>query len=89
MENPLFTVSTRSQMVRYARGTHLNSIFIVGGGEDLLDNQLPCSGDDHGFVPEVRVLKQDAAILLVNADGVLNGADLAGSCWELGIEVVN
>ena len=40
------------------------------------------------FVPEVGVLEQDARVLLVDAHGVLEGAYVAVSPRELGVQVV-
>lgn len=67
----------------------LASILVVGGSKDLLDDELASTGDGDGVISEVSVLEENTVVLLVNADGVLDGADrtIAGS--KVGIEVVN
>lgn len=66
-----------------------DDVLVVGGGEDLLDDQLAATGDDDGIVTEVAMLEEDAGILLVNADGILDGAKTTITGRELGIHVVN
>lgn len=67
----------------------LAGVLVVGGSEDLLDDELAGSCDGDGLVSEVGVLHQDSVVLFVDADGVLDGAEgtVAGS--EFGVEVVD
>jgi hypothetical protein len=67
----------------------LNSIFVVGGSEDLLDDELACAGNSDRLVSEVRVLEENAGVLLVDADGVLDGLDVSITGWELSVEIVD
>lgn len=67
----------------------LDCVFVVCSGKDLLNNELAAAGDDDGVVAEVGVLEEDAAVLLVDANGVLDGAHAAVAGGELGVEVVD
>jgi hypothetical protein len=67
----------------------LNSVLIVGSGEDLLDDQFSCASDNGRIVSEVGVLKEQSVILLMDTSGVLDKADLAILGGELGIKVTD
>ena len=65
------------------------AVLVVGGCEDVRDNELPCSRDRDAIVAEISVLEQDTAILLVNADSVLDCGRCAGAVDECSIHVVD
>lgn len=67
----------------------LDGVLVVGGGEDLLDDEAAGAGDDDGVVAEVAVLEEDAGVLLMDADGVLDGAQGAVARGEGRVEVVD
>ena len=67
----------------------LDGVLVVGGGEDLLDDELAGAGDNGGVVAEVGVLEEQAVVLLVDANGVLDEADAAVLGGELGVEVAD
>lgn len=64
-------------------------VLVVGGREDLLDDELAAPRDDDAVVAEVGVLEQDTRVLLVDADGVLDLAHAAHARRELGVQVVD
>lgn len=64
-------------------------VLVVGGREDLLDDELAAARHNDGVVAEVGVLEQDAGVLFVDADGVFDLPNAADARGELGIEVVN
>lgn len=64
-------------------------VLVVGGREDLLDDELAAARYDDRVVAEVGMLEQDAGVLLVDADGVFNLPNAADARGELGVEVVN
>lgn len=67
----------------------VHAVFVVGGGEDVGNNELAATGDDDGVVAEVGVLEEDAGIFLMDADGVFD--DLSGACTvhELCVHIVD
>jgi hypothetical protein len=67
----------------------LDGVFVIGSRKDLLDDELASARDNNRVVTEISVLVKNAGILLVYADGVLDGADTAVASRELGIEVVD
>ena len=67
----------------------LDSVFIVGGSKDVLNDQLSCSCHDDRLVSEVRVLEEDAIIFLVNADGILDRSHSASLRREVGIQIMD
>lgn len=67
----------------------LHGVLVVGSSEDLLNNQLSCTGHNGRVVSEVGVLEKDAIVLLVDADGVLDLPDATGLGGHEGIEVVD
>lgn len=67
----------------------LDRILVIRSSEHLLDDELTCSGDNRRLITEVCVLEQDASILFVNADGILDGANTAFPGRELGIKIMD
>ncbi len=70
----------------------MNSIELVSFvtyREDLLDDELARPRDDGAVVTEVGVLEEDAVVLLVDADGVLDRLDGAGPRREVRVQVVD
>lgn len=69
----------------------VHAVLVVGGREDVADDQLAGPRDDGGLeaVTEVAVLEQDTRVFLVDADGVLDGHGRAGPVDELGVHVVD
>ena len=67
----------------------VDAVFVVGGGEDLRDEELACAGYCTGFVAEVGVLEQNACVFFVDADGVLNLLSRSGSVDKVGVHVVD
>ena len=65
----------------------VESVLVVGGGDDLRDDQLPIASTDYSTVTVVCVLVKDAVILFVDADSVgENGCVSSGSRHD-GIKV--
>lgn len=67
----------------------LNGILVIGSSKYLLHYELPGTGDNGGFVAKVAVFEQNSSIFLVNANGILDGANITSPGRKLGIEVVN
>lgn len=65
----------------------VDAVFVVGGGEDVGDDQFAASGDDHGFVPKIGVFEEDTGIFFVDADGVFDGGAFSGTVDECGVLV--
>lgn len=62
---------------------------VIGSGEDLGDDELPGPSDRAASVAEVGVLEQDAGVLFVDANGVLDRFGTSISSDEVGVHVVN
>lgn len=67
----------------------LNSIFVVGGSEDLLDDEFVCVGNSDRFVFEVRVFEENVGVFFVDVDGVFDGFDVFIMGWEFSVEIVD
>lgn len=67
----------------------LAGVLVVGRSEDLLHDELARPSDDDGIVTEVAVLEEDAVVLFVDANGVLDVANRPIPRREIGIEVVD
>lgn len=63
----------------------VDAVFIIGGGEDVGDDEFAPSGYDDGFVAEIGVLEEDTSIFFVDADGVFDGGTFTGAVYESGI----
>lgn len=57
----------------------VDAVFVVGGSEDVRNDELTSSSDDDRIITEVSVLEQDACIFFVNANCVLDGGTLSCS----------
>jgi hypothetical protein len=66
----------------------VDAIFVVGSCEDMADHQLSCPCHCARIVTEVRMLEQDAAILLMDANRVLDGLGFPSLVDESSIHVV-
>lgn len=67
----------------------VKGVLVVGGRDDLRDDELAVAGGDDGAVTVVGVLVEDAVVLLVDADGVLENGGLARVGRHDGIHVVD
>ena len=67
----------------------VNAVFVVGGREDLGDNELAATGDDCGLIAEVGVLEEDTGVFFVDADGVLDDCAGTGAVDEGRVHVVD
>lgn len=63
--------------------TYLNSIFVVCGSENLLNDQFPRSRNNDRLVSKVSMLEQNAIVFFVDANGVLDLSDAAIARGEL------
>lgn len=52
--------------------SYLHSIFVIGGRKDLLNDELPCSGNNDRVVSKVSMFEQNTIILFVDADSILD-----------------
>lgn len=50
----------------------VDAIFVVGGGEDMGDDELAAACYDHGIVTEIGVFEENTGIFFVDADGVFD-----------------
>lgn len=50
----------------------VDAVLVVCGSEDVRDDEAPTPGDDGRVIAEVSVLEQDARVLLVDTDCVLD-----------------
>lgn len=55
----------------------VDAVLVVGGSEDVGDDQLPATSYNDRLVTEVGVLEEDTGVFLVDTDGVLD--DRAGT----------
>lgn len=67
----------------------VEAVLVVGGSDDLGDDEFPVTGRDHGAVTVVGVFVQEAVVLLVNADGVLDDSSLTVGGRHDTVHVVN
>jgi hypothetical protein len=55
----------------------IDAVFIVSRREDLTNDELRRTCDSAGLISEIRVLEQNASILFVDTDSILDGLRLA------------
>jgi hypothetical protein len=67
----------------------VHAVFVVGGGEDVRDDEFATAGDDYGIVAEIGVFEENAGIFFVDADGVFDGGAFSGAVDEGGVHVVD
>ena len=67
----------------------VDAVFVVGGGEDVGDDEFARAGDDDGIVAEVGVFEEDAVVFLVDADGVFDGLGRARAVHKVKVHVVD
>ena len=67
----------------------VHAVLVVGGREDVRDDEFASSSDCHTVIAKVGVLEQDPRIFLVNADGILNRGSLSSTIDKRRIHVVN
>lgn len=63
----------------------VDAIFVIGGCEDLADEELARAGHGAAVVAEVGVLEEDAGVFFVDADGVFDGFGDTGTVDEFGV----
>lgn len=84
MENPLKDPRLACfQLILIGVGTYLDSILVVGCGKNLLNNELASPSDDARLISKVGVLKQNAIIFFMDADGILDVPNVAVSGGKL------
>jgi len=66
----------------------VHAVLVVGCREDVGNDELTCASDSHALIPEVSVLEENAVVLLVDADGILNRGCHASAIDEVCIEVM-
>lgn len=67
----------------------VEAVLVVGGGDDLRDDELAVAGRDDGSVTVVGVLVQETVVLLVNADGILDDGGITLASSHDSVKVVN
>ena len=67
----------------------VHAVLVVGGCEDMADEQFAGAGNGRGFVAEVSVFEQDPGVFFVDADGVFDRCGLAGAVHKVGVHVVD
>ena len=67
----------------------VDTVFIVGGSEDVGDDEFAGTSDDDRVVTEIRVLEQNAIVFFVDAHGVLDGAGRTGAVDKVKVQVVD
>ncbi len=67
----------------------LDSILVIGRREYLLENKLARPGHNRRLVSKVRMLEEEAVVLLVDANSVLDVPDGPVLGGELGVEVAD
>ena len=67
----------------------LDSILVVGSSENVLHDQLTSPCHNHRVISEVRVFKQDAVVLLMDADCILDRPYSTCLGWEVCIDIMN
>lgn len=65
------------------------AVLIVGGSEDLRDNEFAPAGDDDRVITEIGVFEKDTRVLLVDAYGILDGNCSTGFVRKVGIQIMN
>ena len=67
----------------------LHGIFIICRSEYLLDDELSSASHNDRIIPKVGMLEQDAVVLFVDADGILDETDAAVLSGEVSIEIMD
>lgn len=67
----------------------VDAVLVVGGSEDLGDDEFAGASDDDRVITEIGVFEQDAVVLFVDADGVLDRLGGAGPVDKFGVHVVD
>ena len=67
----------------------VHAVLIVGGSEDVGNDQLPATGHNDRLVPKIGVLEQDTSVLFVNANRVLYNGASTSTVHKCSIHVVD
>lgn len=67
----------------------VNTILVVGCGEDVRDDELAVASQQDRVVAEIGVFVKDARVFFVDADGFFDYLRIAGFVHKLGVHVVN
>lgn len=67
----------------------IDTILVVGGGEDLRDDEFAAASNVYRVVAEIGMFEEDSRVFFVDADGVFNSDGGAGFVREDGVEVVD
>lgn len=67
----------------------VEAVLVVGGGDDLRDDELAVAGRDDGSVAVVGVLVQETVVFLVNADGILDDGGITLASSHDSVEIVD
>lgn len=60
----------------------VHTVLVVGGGEDVRNDQLSSTCNDHGIVAEIGVFEENTGVFFVDADSVLDGGGISCSVDE-------
>lgn len=66
----------------------IDAIFVVGSCEDVRDDEFSATGYNDGVISKIGMLEQNAGVLFMHADGVLDGLARPGAVDEVGVHVV-
>lgn len=50
----------------------IHAVLVVRGGEDLGNDKLPASRNDHGIIAEVGVFEENSRVFFVDTNGVFD-----------------
>lgn len=87
-------VQNTSQLDIQLHGTILvedpvHAVLVVRGREDMRDDQLPSTGNNHRLVTEIGVLEEDTRVFFVDADSILDSRARTGFIDKCRIHIVN
>lgn len=60
----------------------VDAVFVVGGGEDVGDDEFATASHDDGFVAEIGMFEEDTGVFFVDTDGVFDGGALTGTVYK-------
>lgn len=67
----------------------VHAVLVVGGSEDVGDDQFAAASNHHRVVSEIGVFEEDAGVFLVNANGVLDDGRCTGAVDERCVHIMD
>ena len=67
----------------------VDAVLVIGGGEDVRDDEFASTGDDDRIITEVAMFEQDAVVFLMYTDSVFDCAGSTGFVDKIKVKVMD